>query len=565
MKTIYPLPSDVVAKIAAGEVVQNPASIAKELIENSLDAGATCIEISLTNGGIDAFHIRDNGRGMSKEDLAVCFLPHTTSKITSADDLFALDSFGFRGEALWSVASVSTMHIRSRQAGAPSGHEVIIKEGTVVEQQPAGIPEGTDIFISHLFSSVPARKKFLKDPATEARSVADVVLQFALSFPGCGFKLSHNDKVLLHISPEQTQDERLRAVLGEYVSQHSLPISHESRYGTISGYIGRPQLSGRSRAHQYVFVNNRSVSSAPISKYVNAAYSNLIEPRSYPVFVLFLNLPKDHIDVNIHPRKEEVAFIYEQEVAQALQEAIIATLEAHNLTYRDVQDEYNDINGMNATTASMLRSSLTPWNVKDIGDQEILQINNLYLIAPTDKGVLLIDQHAAHERILYEQFHQAFIDKKSEATVFQLPEHVLFDLPRGDALLLEQELEKFQSIGFDIEHFGEFTFKLSAVPEVFKDRNYAQTILEVLQQMKDVGIQAGRGSVDKETDRTLSFLACRTAIKGGEALTNDEKIRLVKKLLEVSDAHKAYTCPHGRPTHIEVSLSELDRMFKRKM
>lgn len=566
MKTISHLSPDLIAKIAAGEVVEHPASVVKELVENSLDAGATQVDVELKEGGLSLIQVSDNGKGMSKEDLEVCFLPHTTSKLKTSEDLMKIVSFGFRGEAIWSIAAVSDMHIQSRQVDTDSGNSIHIRESKIIDQRVIGMPVGTVVRVESLFLTTPARRKFMKDTTTETRAVVDVLLKFSLAFPHVGFTLTHNHKTLLDLPQNQTHETRLHAVFGEYMSQHFLPIlspsEKKSMFGKIQGFIGRPQLSGRNRTHQYVYINGRPVSPQLIAKHVSLAYGNLIEPRSFPVFILFLDIPHDHVDVNVHPRKEEVAFIYEQEIATLIQEAIAETLTQHNLTFRDIQDDL-PFKGMNFSMASMLRETLTPWNVKDIPEENILQINNLYLLASTDHGLLLIDQHAAHERILYEEFLSAFKEKQSEGTVIQLPEALLLDLPKADALLLEKELSTLQHIGFDIDSFGEKTFKICSVPEVFKNRDIKQTILEVLQQIKEYGKVA---HVDKETDRTLSFLACRTAIKGGEALSLPERKRLVEKLLEIQRENKTgYTCPHGRPTHIEITLGELDKMFKRKM
>lgn len=568
MKTIYQLTPDIIANIAAGEVVENPASVVKELIENSLDASATHIDIELTEGGLEKIVIRDNGTGMSIEDMLLCFLPHTTSKIRSTDDLYSLSSFGFRGEAIWSIASVSSMIIKSRESNQQKGNQISLLYGKLVEQQPVGMPEGTEITIENIFSNTPARKKFLKDTATEVRNVVDVVLQCALAFPKHSFKLSHNGKILVHVSAQETHHDRLRAILGEYMALHSVPITAQSTYGEVTGFIGRPQIAGRSRTHQYVYINNRPVNPSILSKSVFDAYSNLIEPRSYPQFSIFLTVPTNQLDVNIHPKKEEVAFAYTDEIKKLISEAVSQALSAYDLTYRDPKkDTANGIDffreqGMDYTTASMIRKAVLPWNVKEIPDQDILQVNNLYLIVPTNTGILLVDQHAAHERILYEQFLETYKAERENKEIHELVEPLVIDLPVSDSLILAKELAVFQKLGFDIEEFGERTFKLSAVPLFFKERDYTETLYGILNNIKENPSSKQEDVfIDRQTDRTLSFIACRTAIKGGEALSSIERKRLIEKLLETKTS---YTCPHGRPTHIEISLNELDKMFKRK-
>ncbi len=351
----------------------------------------------------------------------------------------------------------------------------------------------------------------------------------------------------------------MRAILGEDTFDQSFPISHQSRYGTISGFIGHPQIALHNKSNQHLFINSRSVRDASISQAVTEAFGSLIEPRTHPTYILFIDMPHDHVDVNTHPRKEEIAFMYPEKMREDILTGVKTTLDSNDLTYRTQsrKESFRD-RGMDYHTASMLRDVVTPWNLKDnLFEKGILQIKNLYLVTMTDNGLLIVDQHAAHERILFEQFKEAFAGIKGEQPRHELPQALTFEISPSDAYILQEQLETFQKLGFDIESFGGSTFKLNAVPELFKERTHLDLIREVINDLKDKNTIK---DIDRETERTLAYLACRTAIKAGDPLAEDERTRLIEKLLHTKGS---YTCPHGRPTHIELPLSHLDKLFKR--
>ncbi len=558
MRSINTLSPELIAKIAAGEVVERPASVIKELVENALDAGADQIDIELEEAGTKKIRVRDNGKGMHYDDLLLCYLPHTTSKISTDNDLISIRSFGFRGEALSSIAAVGFMTIKSRLKDQEFGHSLELNNGENITCKKIGMPIGTEIMVESLFHSTPARKKFMKDSKTELRIITEIITQVAIAFPAIGITLSHKNsllkkEIILSVPAGQSLQNRIQSVLGQYLSEFLIPIQYESRYGSVTGYISKPQAAQQSKYHQYFYVNTRSVHDAALAKVLTESYGPLLEPRAHPPFVLYLTLPYESVDVNIHPRKEEVAFAYRYEIQNLISEAVAETLSKHNLIYTQNSRAID----MDPYTADFLKNTITPWNVKTIAEGEVLQIHNLYLLAQTEKGLLLIDQHAAHERILFEQFKEAFAQTRESQIVFELPEPLVFELSVKDTMVLDEHTETFKKIGFDIEAFGKNTFKLSVIPEIFKTRNLVQLIIEVLHD-----IHEGRGikTIDRETERTLSYLACRSAIKAGDALESIEQKKLVDKLL-LSDG--LYTCPHGRPTHIEVSLREIDKMFKR--
>ncbi len=554
MKTIHSLSPQLVSKIAAGEVVDRPASVIKELVENSIDAKATHIDITLTDGGSQKIVVKDNGIGMSKEDLLVSFIPHTTSKLLSEDDLFSIRSLGFRGEALSSIAAVSTLTIKSREQNTEHGHIIEVTDGKLIKEEAVGMPPGTEITVDSLFAFTPARKKFLKTSVLEIRTIAEMLTKFGLSHPEIGFTLCNDSKILLDLPGNQTHLDRINNLMSNHIATHMIPLGHENRYGTISGFIGKPQTAARSRIHDHIFVNSRVIQSSDISQIIIEAYGPLLEPRSYPPFVIFINLPFENVDVNVHPRKEEVEFIHLKEIKKLVEEAVKNALDAHDLTYRESTPL--ESRTMDTHMGDMLKDMITPWNLKNLEGHAILQIKNLYLVTMTDNGLLIVDQHAAHERILFEQFKEAFIDAGKEGASHELSEPKILSLATPEALTLEEHLTTFQKLGFELESFGKNTFKLSSVPLIFKERDHIKLITEVLNDIKE-----GRfDKIDRESERTLAFLACRTAIKAGESLAADERKKLIEKLLE---AKTLYTCPHGRPTHIELPLSHLDKMFKR--
>jgi DNA mismatch repair protein MutL len=555
MPTIQKLKPEIVAKIAAGEVAERPATILKELIENSLDAKAEHIDIFLSQGGLKTIVIRDDGHGMIEDDLLLSYLPHTTSKIFEEQDLYRIGSFGFRGEALASIATVSEMSLKSRALHESRGYYIEIDNGKRTHQEPVGMPIGTEIRIENLFAKTPARKKFLGDAKTELRAITEIITRFALVFPGVGFTLSNDSYEFINLPSGETYADRIHELLGVEMRDHSISLEYETDFGKISGFIGKPQIATKATTNRYIFVNKRPVASTELGKLVTENYGSLIEPRTFAPHVIFLELPFESVDVNIHPRKEEVAFANAGEVKKLISQSIQIAFEENDLTYHDPTARESLKPGMDGNTADILKEIVTPWFPNELPADEIAQIHNTYLIAQTSKGLIIADQHAAHERILFEQFKEALMNRN--AAQYILPEPLIFELSFHETLALEQQIDILNRLGFSLELFGARTFKLSSVPDFLKERDYKKHILEVLHDIE----HGTAKTLDRETERTLAYLACRSAIKACDPLAHAERKRLIEKLLE---SNVPYTCPHGRPTHIELSSSELDRMFKRK-
>ena len=567
MSRIKLLPQSIIAKIAAGEVIDRPASVLKELIENALDAQATRIQISLDDAGRKKIVVRDNGHGMDVGDAVLASTLHATSKIFNEHDLNTIRSLGFRGEALASIAAVSNLTILTKQDGQDLGTKVYTKEGVTGEPQQAGSPTGTTVMVETLFAHTPARKKFLKTPATELRHVMRVITNAALAHSDISFSITHNGNEILSLPEGHDRDERVRALLGDDIFSELIPLSRSSPHLAIDGFIGKPQIAASDKDRQYLFINGRPVTNSLIARVVKETYGGLLEPRAHPVFVLFLTVPVESIDVNIHPRKQEVKFANDATIATVVERSVKHALESNDLKYVVRSEEeraltLND-NIMDTHTADTLKDMVEPWKVnyeRDATEPEILQVNNLYLLTPTKNGVLMVDQHAAHERILYEQFKAAFLEAQEKKEVHTLVEPLTFDLSIPETTSLKEQLETFAQFGFDIESFGKTSFKIRSVPLLFKDRDIVSLIGEVLADLNKDG-NARTDTLDAVTERTLSFLACRGAIKAGDYLSQPERKNLIQKLASLSTSGN--TCPHGRQTQIEVSMKELGRMFKR--
>jgi DNA mismatch repair protein MutL len=569
MKTIHQLPQDIIAKIAAGEVIDRPAYAVKELIENAIDAKADYITIQIEEAGLKKIIVTDNGSGMSREDIEECFKPHTTSKISQIEQLLGITSLGFRGEALSSIAAISNMTIRSRRESETSGTEVVIKNGVVNKISPVGIPAGTTIIIEQLFHNVPVRKKFLKSQATEFRNIGEIVMQYALSFPNIRFFLNHNKKIILDLPKNQNILERIKMLLGNDIFSNLIPIEIADAYITINGFLSKPQLTTSTTNKQFIFVNNRRVQDKLISLALKEAYGNLLETHAYPVFILFLTLPFEMVDVNVHPKKEQVNFTNKQFIFETIKNAIRKTLEQKNITFRTIRwkqdplyDEktnnlYAPKKGLtNSFAGKILKDSVSSnLQISEIvKDAPIEQIHNLYLLVATKQGFIIIDQHAAHERVLFEKFTEEFKKQKRETKKYSLKTPINLSLSFSEAELLKENMQLLEEFGFSIDQSQE----IKKIPEFLKDHNIEKLIHELLDELSE---EKSINVIDTQSNKMLAYLACRSAIKAGETLTKKQMKELVTTL---ETTKNNATCPHGRPTKIAVSLSEINKLFKRK-
>lgn len=564
MSKIRTLPLHTINKIAAGEVIERPMYVVKELVENAIDANADSIMISLYNSGLDTIVVADNGEGMEKEDILQCYKRHTTSKIDSDEDLFHIQTLGFRGEALASIAAISNLTIKSRQKEALAGTEITIEGGVFKKTKPIGMQIGTVVKVDKLFSTVPARKKFLKSSTTELRYIMRKVTEFMIAYPHIRFTLIHNGKILLTSTKLQSSLQRVELFFGESIAKNFVEINYAESYLSLSGFISKPQFSLPSHSKQHIFVNKRSIQNNLISSAVKSAYGTLLEPVMHPVFIFFLTIPYELVDVNVHPRKEEILFHSEDMLREFILKAVTQTLSKNNLTFFDKR--WKDNKGDSAETV-MLREGGThsyaaqilkdAMNIDDtIVSSDIMQVHRTYLVMQTKTGLLLVDQHAAHERILYEKLLSIFKSKKKIPTKYYLSKKIKISISHTEILLIEEYKELLSSLGFEL-YQKDNELLVAAVPELFKDRDIEIFINEIIDDLQsDNSIK----DVDMQTERMISYLACRSAVMAGDKLSEEQCKQIIEDLKKTENQ---YTCPHGRPTQYEIPFAQLHKEFKR--
>jgi DNA mismatch repair protein MutL len=573
MGKIKILPQKIANKIAAGEVVERPASVVKELLENAVDAGATQIKVEIEKGGIKTIRVVDNGVGMDAEDLKNCIRRHGTSKIKTEEDLRRIKSLGFRGEALSSVAAVSRMVIESKIEEEAAGTRVEIEDGGIQNIQPVGIPRGTSVTVRDLFYNTPARKKFLKSTPTEFRQISETVADNALSFTNIGFTLIHNGRTVFDFPKNQPLRERIRNLLGPDINDHLLEIFFDHPHLEIKGFVAKPQVSSSRPHKQYTFVNNRRVKDRTVAAAARNAYGTLLPAKTYPIFIAFLRLPYEMVDVNVHPRKEEVKFVSQNFIYNSVKNAVSTALQKGDLTFRTESiDRFKKKSSIGPRSVITERRSVKhykqalPWETRELRSfersfedrREILQVHNLYLITETAEGLAIFDQHAAHERILFESLLEEFKKEKKQKNIQPLLVAETIDLSLSDAEILKENRKVLEKLGFEISPFGKNSFKINCVPTILKSRNPAALIGEIIEDLREDGVTK---DVDQKSLRAISFLACRSAVKAGDSLPKEERQSIVDQLEETKTK---YTCPHGRPVKVEISLKELEKMFKRR-
>lgn len=569
MQKIKQLDPHIVSKIAAGEVIERPVFAVKELVENSIDAGADAITIIVEESGLKKISVIDNGEGMSKADLLESFKPHTTSKLKNEEALTKIQTLGFRGEALASIATISRLTIASRQATEAAGTMVTLKNGKREKIAPIGMPPGTHVTVDYLFHSVPARKKFLKSQRTEFRHIVDLLTHYALVHQSIHFVLKHNNKTILDLPRTSDQLQRIETLLGKDIYNALLPITYNDAYVTISGFVAKPLLTTRTPSKQFLFVNERQIRDKGLSLKIKASYGTLLETNVYPVCIIYLSMPFEMVDVNVHPRKEEVRFSNQELLYETIEKAIKQTLASQTIlptpTYWDDDSLPNfSLGDKTKTTESyagrLLKEKKFPWELDTslkFESDSVLQIHNLYLLVPTQNGMLLIDQHAAHERIRYEQLLETFQKEKEKHNIFQLPKPGVFDLSVSESETLQEYLSMFQDLGWGIEQFKGTTYLLTSIPVLFQDRNYHQLLQEMLEDLQENGKPQ---ALDVLSKKMLAYLACHSAIRAGDRLTKKQAKELVEQLEKTPNN---MTCPHGRPTRIVFDLAMLHKLFKR--
>jgi DNA mismatch repair protein MutL len=596
MSKIKLLDEDLINKIAAGEVIERPASVVKELMENSLDAGATIINVEIKDSGKKLIKITDNGFGMNEEDTKNCVIRHATSKLSSADDLFSIQTLGFRGEALASVAAVSKLGITTKQKEQLEGFNLVLEGGRVISSGPIGANEGTIIEVHDLFFNTPARKKFLKSDPIELRHIIDIILRYSLFNKRISFKLSHEGHVLVNSPAVEDHQSNVASIYGVSLAKELLAIDYSDENIKISGYIAKPNNARNDKNQQSIFVNGRWVKNEDVRKAVYEGYHSLLFVGKHPVFILNLELNPERVDVNVHPAKTEIKIEQKDLVSKAITSAVTQTLEKNNLIpvldinydeqltfgspkveerkkeakYKMEVSEQTILKSKDKNLDEEEESYVTPeeevfvsenrqevrleGNIK-IPSMKILgQIHKTFFIAEVESGMLLIDQHVVQERVLYEKFMQQFMNKK--VAVQNLLKGELIEFSAAEKSVILENKKKLTGLGFNLEEFGDNSFVLKTVPTVFGRTQPKELLYSVIGDLS-----SGRNKLEEIQEEIITRMACRASVKAGDTMTIPE----VQKLLgELAETKLPYTCPHGRAVLIKIPVDELEKKFKRK-
>lgn len=648
MKRINILDEHTSNKIAAGEVVERPASVVKELVENSIDAGAKNITIEIEEGGIELIRVIDDGVGIYADDISKAFLPHATSKIVSVDDIYNINTLGFRGEALPSIASVSQVNFRSKTADANFGKEISISAGEVLSINDIGMNTGSIMEVRNLFFNVPARKKFLKTTSREGSLVNDIVTRIALSYPDISFKLFNNNKKVLLTYGDNNLASTIRTIYGKTIYEDIIEFSnHEDSYIRIYGYVGRESIARGSRNNQSIYVNNRYIKNKTVVAAVENAFKSFSTVNKFPFFVLFIDIPADNIDVNIHPTKAEIKFKDERMIFKVVFDTVHSALkndvfnsfatdqeqlnvdvniqspllieEQHisdekreqidlletkssllkepsindiysSVTMNDIKKEENIYNELKAATVAKntikndvpieptvnyeetsYSQSYTEnsyeeqYEPKEKVDEKVPvakfadlrvigQFNKTYILAEYLDCLYIIDQHAAHEKILFEKYRNDIEEKSTIIQPLLIP--MVLELSIDDYECYIENKSLFEESGFIIDEFGDNTISLKEVPYFLGKLDSKKLFLDMIDNLKNMG----SGKTVEVKINKIASMACRAAVKANDYLTEIEMKELIEQLRYIEDP---FHCPHGRPIIIKMTNYELDKKFKR--
>ncbi len=611
------LPDDVANHIAAGEVIERPASVVKELIENAIDAKATRIDIEIGVGGKAYIRVKDNGHGMSREDAQVAFARHATSKISCTADISEIATRGFRGEALPSIASVSKLNMLTQTEDSIVGTRIEIHGGEVLSVKDAGTAPGTYIEVNDLFYKTPARLKFLKSPATELSYINNVVTNQALSNPQIGFTVKNNAKEQLHLSAKSDLRQRIAGLFGRDLIRELVDIRESAGSLELQGFIGLPSCNRANRTYQRTFVNERPVKDKVIIHAIQQAYDTLIPKRRHPVVFLFISLPMHLVDVNVHPAKAEIRFVNSQTIHHFVVHAIRKTLSAalHNIsvpsssesplsedpaqqerepsaqigfdlphgTKSEHQPSFRQESGGSFPSAPLPQSpedrlppqarfSGTPDLHSLVSHRELChpilggkaifskmrpigQFQDTYILAQVGEELFIIDQHAAHERIFYERLKAQFHTTDMEIQQLLFP--VSIELSHREQAVLEEHRDMLNRHGLELEPFGGTTYLLKAVPVLLAKADYQKLLYDIIDQLTETSKSE---SIEHKLDEVLILMACHAAIRAHHRLQEPQILALFQQMDAVE---LPYTCPHGRPTVLKVSLHDLEKKFGR--
>jgi DNA mismatch repair protein MutL len=576
--TIKILNESIINKIAAGEVVLRPANAIKELIENSIDARSDDIKIEIENAGLKRIRISDNGIGMDRDDLLLCCRRHTTSKIEKETDLNKINSLGFRGEALSSIAEISHLKIKSKTKNNEVGNFLEIEGGIKLSDQKVGCSNGTIIEIIDLFYNVPARKNFLKSPEVELAHIIDIVTRYALIKKEISIKLTHNGKEIINSPKTDNQLNNIICIYGSELTRNLIEVNFHNNRLKIEGYISKPSLTRANKNEQSLFINSRYVKNTQISDAIYSAYNTLLFTNRHPIYILNLIINPEEIDVNIHPNKLNVRLKSEQEICEdfflAIKDALsnqvlmpISSIESETtkkplISYelkKDVQsnlfvedkenNEDPNLNRDNQENKPHPSSDYNPFTEFRI----LGQINRTYIIAENNQGIAIIDQHAAEERVNYERFLNELTGQAIKKQGLIEPKIIKLNPSQYHKAISNKIF--ITKLGFDFEDFGDTTIKLNSTPEIF-GREKTSLFIDIINELTTLGVNL----VNQEIEERIIRFACRKSVKAGDELTFSEIKELIQLLGKTTNP---YSCPHGRPTVIQLTNADLEKKFKR--
>jgi len=608
MHKIKLLDEYTIQKIAAGEIIERPASVIKELVENSLDAKATNIVVEITNGGKDYIRVTDDGEGILDSDLDLAFKRHSTSKIETVEDLFKIVSFGFRGEALSSISAVAKVEVLTKTSYSLTGTQAFVENGEIISKKPVGCPKGTTMIVRDLFYNIPVRRGFLKSESNESSYIDDTLYRFALGNTDVSFKYIKDNKVIFNTSKNNSLISNIYSLLGKDFSNNLIKVDYKSKNAHIYGYISNNTLYRGNRKHQYLYVNKRHVRNKIITNLIEDKYKSLIPINKFPVFILFIDVDPSFVDVNIHPTKQEIKFLNQDEINNSLENMIFNALnnniyiqkltferekkepdyeelpllfeknlidinvvdnnESYNYIYKD-NEKNKDIKEFNIDVINQapkenvqIEEDLEPKSLKEpinfLNSFRIIGVVfNTYILLEDieNEKLLIMDQHAAHERVMYERYKREFESEKIAIQNLLTPE--ILELSTWEVDIVNKNSKLLKDLGFIVEEFGQNSIILRGVPLLFGIPQAKNFFIEILDGLtKDL-----KSGYDIKLDKIMK-IACSKAIKGGDRITDVEIEKLIEQL---KNADNPYTCPHGRPTIIEITKKDIEKEFKRIM
>ncbi|MGE5633300.1 MAG: DNA mismatch repair endonuclease MutL [Caulobacteraceae bacterium] len=614
MGRIVLLDEATINKIAAGEVIEKPASIVKELVENSIDAGATAISIEIQEGGKTYINVSDNGCGILEEDVEHVFFRHATSKIRNTNDLQSINTLGFRGEAMASIAAVAEVELKTKAEENTSGSHILIKGGKIIEKDSIGYPVGTSITVRNLFFNTPARLKFLKSDNSEQGAIVDIVEKLALTNTSISLKLTVNNKVVLHTPGNGDLLSVILCIYGKNAAKAMLPLEHINELVNIQGYIGKPETAKGNSTYMTFSINGRYVKNKLLGEAVKQAYKTLLMNNRYPFSIINIDIKSDLIDVNVHPTKQEIKFSDDRAIFNTLYVAVKNCLNTNHLVFETLGDDSDDnssqlYNHEPAVAAAIFEkpsrtasffdvpgnspnspkndtkyeqvsfnsaedekpqvehfnkqdiykavetnaSEAVPGNDAQISISIIGQLFDTYILGQRDDKFYLIDQHAAHERIMYEYIKEKYNSRSIPVQQLLMP--IVVELSPAEKALYNESSLVFQNLGFEIEWFGENTLAIRAIPIIMGEPCSGEFFNNILDSLKETG-----ASVESPLESLIKSMACKNAIKAGDSISPEETRELILRLLKTN---QPFTCPHGRPTIITMSRTELEKKFKR--